>query len=185
MCGCSRSERYESVDCELSVPIWYVYECAPRRTTKPKLTHALTQTWKVVFLDISSKICRLGIKFWKSPSVEHLIVIFEGWSFKVVLTTKCWCVITIGGGRLKKCFLEVSQFEQQIGISELFPEGSWIIGIFERSSSFVARSDGKLREWGHSCAPSHLVANFMPRKYDCQVLHRPWRIISEKKSPMQ
>ena len=61
---------------------------------------------------------------------------------------------------LKNCFLEVSQFEPQIGICEYF---SWkfheLSDFFELSSFFVAHSDEKLGGVGGITAPphSHLV----------------------------
>ena len=48
-----------------------------------------------------------------------------------------------GVGGLKKCFLEISHFEQQVGVSEYFPGRFMNYQFFEVSSSFVAHSDEK------------------------------------------
>ena len=48
----------------------------------------------------------------------------------------------------KKCFLVISQFEQQIGVSEYFSrEVHELSFFFDLSSSFVAHSDEKLGVW--------------------------------------
>ena len=61
----------------------------------------------------------------------------------------------------QKYFLEVFQFEQQIGISEYFPGKFMNYQIFELSSSLVSLSDKKLGGV-HNCsppAPLHLAVN--------------------------